>query len=111
MDKIEEFLLDAHNNGVINEELLRNAVNEALSSGVLEAVEYNITTPDENSEIVVVEAPTISKHNVIVTSKVKDKIYIMLKNAAKFVETNDSAIEMINRVMGKHVKGFTDPII
>lgn len=110
MDKIEEFLLDTHNNGAINEELLRNAVNEALSSGVLEAVECHISTQDKNNEIVV-DTPNTEKQNVIVTSKVKDKIDSMLKNAAKFVETNGQAIEMIDRVIGKHVKDFTDPMM
>jgi regulator of RNase E activity RraB len=89
MDKIEEFLLDAHNNGAINEELLQNAVDEALSSGVLEAVEHHISTQDKN--------------NVIVTAKVKDKISHMLKNAAEFVMTDGRAIEMIDHVIGKHV--------
>lgn len=110
MDKIEEFLLDAHSNGAINEELLRDAVNEALSSGVLEAVEYRISTQDKNNEIVA-STPNTEKQKVIVTSKVKDKIDSMLKNAAKFVETDGRAIEMIDRVIGKHVKDFTDPMM
>lgn len=94
MNKIEEFLLDAHNNGAINEELLQNAVDEALSSGVLEAVEHHISTQDKNNE---------EKQNVIVTAKVKDKISHMLKNAAEFVMTNGRAIEMFDHATGKHV--------
>lgn len=80
MNKIEEFLIDSHNNnGNIDERLLEDAVNEVLSEDLSEHVGCSL---DDNRKV---------------NEDLKQKVRHILESASEFVEDKSSEIYRINR--------------
>ena len=80
MNKIEEFLIDSHNNdGNIDKSLLEDAVNEVLSKDLSEHVGCRLD----------------GSRNV--NEDLKQKVRHILERASEFVEDKSSEIYRINR--------------
>lgn len=80
MNKIEEFLMDSHdNNGNINKRLLEDAINEVLSKDLSEHVGCCL---DDNRNV---------------NKDLKQKVRHVLERASEFVEDKSSEIYRINR--------------
>lgn len=91
MNKIEEFLMDSHdNNGHIDKRLLEDAVNEVLSKDLSEHVGCSLDK-DRN-----------------VSEDLKQKVRHVLESASEFIEDKSSEIYRINREIRKDSRQSID---